>query len=69
MDYYTVIAVFVMKSMLQHGESAYDKVKCSIQNYMYIHISLLCKNTSIQRKKRKEIFYNINNVWVELLGL
>lgn len=50
MDYYTVIAVFVMKSVLQHGESAYDKVKCRIQNYMYIHISLLCKNTSIQRK-------------------
>lgn len=50
MDYYTVIAVFVMKSVLQHGESAYDKVKCRIQNYMYIHILLLCKNTSIQRK-------------------
>lgn len=50
MDYYTVIALFFMKSMLPQGESAYDKVKCRVQNYMYIHISLLSKSTSIQRK-------------------
>lgn len=66
MDYYTVIAMFVMKSVPQHGESAYDKVKCRIQKCMCIRISLLCKNTNTQRKKLKEIFYNANNVWVEV---
>lgn len=36
---------------------------------MCIHISLLCKNTNAQRKKLKEIVYNTNSVWVEVLGL
>lgn len=45
----------------------FDKVICRIQNYMCIHISLPCKNK--YRKKLREIFYNINNVWVEVLGL
>lgn len=55
--------MFVMKFMPQHGEGAYNKVKYKIQSYMYIHISLLCKNTNTHKKKLKEIFY-INNVWV-----
>lgn len=62
MDYYTAVAMFIMKSMPQHGESAFDKVRCRIQNSMYINISLLCKNTDTHRKKLKEIRCNASNV-------